>query len=102
MTLLLSLGTVVDMPSGVFESAGSSAPTLSGVHGTKATMLQQTCCCATSVEEGRVRLVLTVGQSTSRGAGWCWTMGLRAKSLPLSNSLTRAKASNGRWKATTA
>lgn len=64
----LPSGTVVDMPSGVFESAGSSAPTLSGGPWHKgddvtANLLLRN----VGVEEGRVRLVLTVGQSTSRG-----------------------------------
>ena len=65
----LPSGTVVDMPSGVFESAGSSAPTLSGGPWHKgddvaANLLLRN----VGVEEGRVRLVLTVGQSISRGA----------------------------------
>ncbi len=58
----------IDMPSAVFESAGSTSPSLSGGPWHKgddvsANLLLRN----TGVEEGRVRLVLSVGSSMSRG-----------------------------------
>ena len=62
-------GTVISMPSGVFESAGSSAPALSGGPWHKGdNVVGNLLLRNIGEEEGRVRLVLTVGQSISRGA----------------------------------
>lgn len=67
-TSALPTGINIDMPSAVFESAGSSTPTLSGGPWHKgddvsANLLLRN----TGVEEGRVRLVLNVGSSFSQG-----------------------------------
>ena len=68
-TSSLPTGINIDMPSAVFESAGSSTPTLSAALGTKATMFQPTFASKHGVEEGRVRLVLNVGSSLVKGMG---------------------------------
>ena len=67
-TSSLPTGINIDMPSAVFESAGSSTPSLSGGPWHKgdevsANLLLRN----TGVEEGRVRLVLNVGSSFSQG-----------------------------------
>jgi len=67
-TSTLPGGLNINMPSAVFESAGSSAPSLSGGPWHKgdevtANLLLRN----TGAEEGRVRLVLNVGSSLSQG-----------------------------------
>ncbi len=67
-TSSLPTGINIDMPSAVFESAGSSTPSLSGGPWHKgddvsANLLLRN----TGVVEGRVRLVLNVGSSFSQG-----------------------------------
>ena len=68
ITSSLPTDVSIDMPSAVFESAGSTSPSLSGGPWHKgddvsANLLLRN----TGVEEGRVRLVLSVGSSMSRG-----------------------------------
>ena len=67
-TSSLPTGINIDMPSAVFESAGSSTPSLSGGPWHKGDAVSANLLLRnTGVEEGRVRLVLNVGSSLSQG-----------------------------------
>ena len=67
-TSALPSGVNINMPSAVFESAGSSAPSLSGGPWHKGDQVSANLLLRnTGAEEGRVRLVLNVGSSLSQG-----------------------------------